>query len=208
MLLLDYSPTGDAGYVTCDPTAPDHCTTVVNTTPTNIGAADFLLGGPGNDVIYGETGNDAIYGNGQNDQLYGNSGSDWISGGTGNDGILGDDGLLLVARNGIAEPLYGIAATTQLVLSTGDGNANDLLATVNVTGELTYTAIEQPFFTGAADIMYGGLGNDFLHGGQGNDAMSGAEALPLYYDNGLDPLAVVARYYDPANVLAYDHRRS
>ena len=176
----------------------------MNATPTNIGAADFLLGGPGNDVIYGETGNDAIYGNGQNDQLYGNSGSDWISGGAGNDGILGDDGLLLVARNGIAEPLYGLAATTQLVLGTGDGSADNLLAVVNVTGEINYTAIEQPFFVGAPDIVYGGLGNDFLHGGQGNDAMSGAEALPLYYDSGLDPLAVVARYYGTSNVLAYD----
>ena len=31
--------------------------------------------------------------------------------------MLGDDGLLLTSRNGVAEPLYGLAATTQIVLS-------------------------------------------------------------------------------------------
>ena len=158
-------------------------------------------------MIYGETGADTIFGDGQDDQLYGNSGNDWISGGTGDDGILGDDGLLETARNGIAEPLFGLAATTQLTLSTGDGNPDDINVTVNVTGQLNYTAIEQPFFAGGNDVIYGGLGNDFLHGGGGDDAMSGAEALPLYYDNGRNPLGVLASlsaYYASGNPLGYN----
>ena len=97
-----------------------------------------------------------------------------------------------------------LAATTQLTLSTGDGNSDNLAVTVNVTGQLNYTAIEQPFFAGGNDVMYGGLGNDFMHGGGGDDAMSGAEALPLYYDNGRNPLGVLARYYNAANPLGYN----
>src|SRR4029077_15560827 len=42
--------------------------------------------------------------------------------------------------------------------------------------------------------------------GAGDDAMSGAEALPYYYANGRNPLAVLAAlaaYYTPGNVLGY-----
>ena len=207
--LLDYSPYGDTQYTTCNPLVPDWCVTVPGT-GLNIGAADFLYGESGNDTIYGETGDDRIYGGGQDDTLYGNSGADWIDGGTGDDGILGDDGLLELARNGVAEPLYGLAATTQVTLSTGDGDANDVVVTVGVTGHLTYTAIEQPFWVGGNDVIYGGLGDDFLHGGAGDDAMSGAEALPNYYygTNG-DPLqylrVTLAAYYTPGDPLGFDY---
>ena len=205
--LIDYSPYGDYSYTTCDPSNPSNCWVVTTTHPTNIGSGDLLHGEAGNDVIYGETGADTIFGDGQDDTLYGNSGGDWISGGTGDDGVLGDDGLLEVARNGIAEPLFGLAATTQLTLSNGDANSDDIVVTVNVTGALNYTAIEQPFYAGGNDIIYGGLGNDFLHGGGGDDAMSGAEALPLYYDNGHNPFGVLASlsaYYTPGNVLGFN----
>ena len=205
--LIDYSPYGDFSYTTCDPSNPSNCWVVTTTHPTNIGSGDLLHGEAGNDVIYGETGADTIFGDGQDDQLYGNSGGDWISGGTGDDGVLGDDGLLEVARNGIAEPLFGLAATTQLTLSNGNADSDDIVVTVNVTGALNYTAIEQPFYAGGNDIIYGGLGNDFLHGGGGDDAMSGAEALPLYYDNGRNPFGVLASlsaYYTPGNVLGFN----
>ena len=224
--LLDYTPTGDAYYTACNPLWPAMCTQNVGTN-TNIGGGDFLFGEGGNDIVYGETGSDRIFGGGGDDQLYGNSGSDWISGGTGDDGVLGDDGLLLMARNGAPEPLYGLAATTQTTLSTeeiggGDGhNGTDFGITVNVTGRLNYTAIEQPFFIGANDIIYGGLGNDFLHGGVGDDAMSGAEALSNYYAYyfipagqplvsfaaGRDPLAYLgslAAYYTQNDPLGYN----
>ena len=50
-----------------------------------------------------------------------------------------------------------------------------------------------------ADIIYGGLGNDFLHGGSGDDAISGSEALAMYYDNPLNAGNVLQ--YDPATTL-------
>ena len=76
-------------------------------------------------MIHGQTGSDRIWGEGQDDDLYGESGFDWLSGGTGDDGVLGDDGLLLTSRNGMAEPLYGLAATTQIVLSRARRQADD-----------------------------------------------------------------------------------
>ena len=39
----------------------------------------------------------------------------------------------------------------------------------------------------ANDIIFGGLGNDFLHGSAGDDAISGAEALPAFFDEPVNP---------------------
>jgi len=206
--LLDYSPYGDTSYTTCNPLIPDWCVQVPGTGQ-NIGAGDFLYGESGNDVVYGETGDDRIYGGAADDSIYGNSGSDWISAGAGDDGVLGDDGLLLLARNGVAEPLYGLVATTQVTLGTGDQDTDDIVVTVNQTGHLNYTGIEQPFWVGSNDVIYGGLGNDFLHGGAGDDAMSGAEALPnYYYGTDGDPLkylrVTLAQYYTAGDPLGFD----
>ena len=205
--LLDYSPYGDASYVACDPANPGNCWTVVNTTVTNIGGADVIHGEGGNDVIYGETGNDQLFGDGQDDILYGNSGNDWMDGGTGSDGMLGDDGLLEPSRSGIAEPLFGIAATSQVTEATGDGDGGEGSLTLNVYDQLVYTALLSSEVVGGNDVMYGGLGNDFMHGGAGDDAMSGAAPLPYYYGSGLNPLGILSAlsaYYTPGNVLGFD----
>ena len=205
--LLDYSPYGDASYVACDPANPGNCWTVVNATVTNIGGADVIHGEGGNDVIYGETGDDQLFGDGQDDILYGNSGNDWMDGGTGSDGMLGDDGLLEPSRSGIAEPLFGIAATTQVDVATGDGDGDNGVLTLNVYDQLVYTALLSSEVVGGNDIMYGGLGNDFMHGGAGDDAMSGAAPLPYYYGSGLNPLGILSAlsaYYTPGDVLGFD----
>jgi Ca2+-binding RTX toxin-like protein len=141
------------------------------------GAADTIHGESGNDTVYGMTGNDALFGDGQNDDLIGGSGDDWIYGGTGNDGVLGDDGRLLTAKNGTAEPLNGIAATTQQLANTND---QIFTQTIFATGTITKYARFQAFENGGADVIFGGLGNDFLHGGAGMDAISGAEALAAF----------------------------
>ncbi len=208
--LLDYSPYGDSSYVACDPANPGNCWTVSSGDPrlnTNIGGADVIHGEGGNDVIYGETGADQLFGDGQDDILYGNSGNDWLDGGTGSDGMLGDDGLLEPSRNGIAEPLFGIAATTQVNVTTGDGDNDNGSLTLNVYDGLKYTALLSSEVVGGNDVMYGGLGNDSMHGGAGDDAMSGAAPLPYYYGNGLNPLGILASlsaYYTPGNVLGFD----
>src|SRR5262249_360733 len=38
---------------------------------------------------------------------------------------------------------------------------------------------------GYADVIYGGLGDDWIHGGAGDDAISGSDALPQFYNDAL-----------------------
>jgi Ca2+-binding RTX toxin-like protein len=167
------------------------------------GGADLIFGEDGDDFIFGMVGSDVIYGNAQDDDIIGGYGHDWISGGTGQDGVIGDDGLIYTSRNGTAENLYGIVATSQQLIST-PGNMQR--ATINPTGALKKTVDLVPFSYDpdwnadddefpdtegadpfADDIIYGGWGDDFLHGGSGDDAMSGAEALQSFYDAHLNP---------------------
>jgi Ca2+-binding RTX toxin-like protein len=177
-VLLDYTPGG-----------PDFSTNAGS----DIGGNDILRGESGDDSMYGQMGDDVLFGDAQDDDLIGGWGHDWISGGTGDDGVLGDDGRIYTARNGTAESLYGLAATTQTTIAT-PGNHN--IAVIFPTGLLNKTVNLTPFNVDpdvanaqdpeydaqyADDIIFGGLGNDFLHGGPGNDAISGAEALPVAY---------------------------
>ncbi len=157
------------------------------------GGADEVHGEAGDDTVYTGCGNDVIYGDGGDDDLIGGWGHDWISGGTGTDGVLGDDGRIMTSRNGTAEPLYGVVATTQTTIAS-PGRAQE--ATINVTGLLNKAvdltpynltprtaSTDDPLFDPqhADDVIFGGLGDDFLHGGAGDDAISGAEALLVAY---------------------------
>ena len=180
--LIDYTPGG-----------PDFKAAVA---AGDIGAADEIHGGKGDDFIYGGKDNDVLFGDGQNDTIIGGYGADWISGGNGDDGILGDDGRIFLSRNSISfgEPLYGIAAILaneiNLLITV---SATKDSAVLNVAGQLKYTADLtpdnldpasvgssspntnfRPLF--ANDIIYGGLGNDSIHSGAGDDAILGGEA--------------------------------
>jgi Ca2+-binding RTX toxin-like protein len=161
-----------------------------------IGGADEIHGESGDDAIYGMRGDDVLFGEAGDDDLIGGHGNDWISGGTGQDGILGDDGRIFTSRNGTAEPLYGIAATTPETLSSPSGS---LQPQIHVDGELKKSAqLAPPGADGDGnDVLYGGLGSDWLHGGGGDDAMSGAEALPALY-------AAPVHTGDPSVLLAFD----
>ncbi len=180
--LLDYTPGGP----TFNPAANN-----------DIGLASEIHAESGDTTIYGGPGSDTIFGGAGDDDIIGGYGNKWISGGSGNAAIIGSDGRIFRSRNGLAEPLYGIAAipANQLnqVIST-PGKIQQ--ATINVVGAIVSTVDLEPFsedttWNGTApefgggltaphnmdDIIYGGLGNDTIHGGPGDDAISGAEAL-------------------------------
>ncbi len=153
----------------------------------DVGAGDELHGEAGDDIIYGMAGSDVLFGEGQDDDLIGGCGHDWMSGGTGDDGVLGDDGRIVTSRNGTAEPLAGIAATSQQSIST-PGRSQQ--ATIHVTGQLKKTVnltpfavdpagnpLADPLQTEADDILFGGWGNDFLHGGGGMTQSRGPKRL-------------------------------
>ena len=161
----------------------------------DLGGSDLIHGEDGDDFIYGELGNDVLYGDGWDDQLIGGTGQDKIFGGTGEDSILGDDGLIKIARNGLAEPLYGLTATTQTAISLPGpwtGAVIDITGMLKTTVDLTIGHNVDPLYTwmnGSADIIYGGLGDDWIHGGAGDDAVSGAEALAVFF-NDTRPISV------------------
>ena len=158
--LLDYTPGNDAAA---------------------IGGNDLVKAEDGDDIVHGGRGNDVLYGDGWDDDLYGGTGSDRLFGGSGEDGLLGDDGRISTSRNGVAEPLYGIGASTERLIELPGPFTG---AVVDLNGYLKKTvnllAWEQQ---GGDDTVYGGLGDDFIHGGDGNDALSGAEALAPFYDD-------------------------
>ncbi len=228
--LLDYTP-GGPDFTPAVEASPADVAINPTTLVRDIGAADEVHGGQGDDFIYGMVGNDVLFGDGQNDVMIGGYGADWISGGTGDDGILGDDGRIFVSRNSSSygEPLYDIAAipaaNINQLISTSDGVNNAIL---NVNDALKYTAdltpenLDQnrpippdPLFRPlyANDIIYGGWGNDSIHGGAGDDAVSGAEAPELAYTNNYDQDGTKLNSapiesdffhpFNPGNVLGY-----
>src|SRR3954452_13755831 len=171
--------------------------------PSDIGAADLVHGEPGDDTIHGQTGNDVLFGEGQDDDIYGGTGSDRVYGGTGQDGVLGDDGKIYTSRNGQTEPLNHVVTANEQELV--ELNSPFLGGLVAVTDTLKKEAVLAAWTIGAADVIYGGLGDDFLHGGAGDDAISGAEALREFYNEApqvdTNPLR-----YDPTTTkfAAYD----
>jgi Ca2+-binding RTX toxin-like protein len=189
--LLDYTPGGSSS---------------------DLGGADLIHGEAGDDEIHGETGNDVLFGEGQDDNLYGEAGNDRIYGGTGEDGILGDDGRLALSRDGLTEPLFGIATANAQVDITLPGPFTG--AWIYITGRIDKQAHLIAPTMGGNDLIFGGTGDDFIHGGAGDDAISGAEAQAAWYND----LPVAAAFYahggytvnfngtsvDPANPLGYD----
>ena len=169
-------------------------TTSQGGSPADLGAADLIHGESGDDTVHGMTGNDVLFGEGQDDDIYGGTGFDRIYGGTGQDGILGDDGKIYTSRNGSTEPLNLLTVANEEELVELNGPFTGGL--VAIEGELKKQVVLAAWTIGAADIIYGGLGDDFLHGGAGDDAVSGAEALREFYNEAPqvdpDPLR-----YDP-----------
>ena len=156
---------------------------------TDRGAWDLIRGEDGDDFVHGEVGHDVMYGDGWDDRIIGGTGMDKIFGGTGEDSILGDDGLIKIARDGLDEPLYGLTATTQTAISLPGpwtGAVVDITGILKTTVDLTIGQNPDPLYTwmnGYADIVYGGLGDDWIHGGADDDAISGAEALPQFFND-------------------------
>ena len=225
--LLDYTPGGPDFLPTAYSAGAGLCRPDGFAVPGALfdrGGANEVHGESGDDTVYGGCGNDRLFGDAADDDLIGGWGLDWISGGSGQDGVIGDDGRIFTSRNGTAEPLYGIAATTQQDIA---ANGNAQAATINVTGTLAKAVDitpfnlrpnalgpDDPYFDPlyADDVIFGGLGDDFLHGAAGDDAISGAEALPEAYAadrvGGVQTQIVrsdFTRPYNPGELLHYGH---
>lgn len=168
----------------------------------DLGADDLLLGEGGDDSILGMAGNDVIFGHGQDDDLIGGGGHDRLYGGNGEDGVIGDDGFVRTSRNGLTETLHGLTSPNEMVNYSIPGPFTG--SWEYITGRLLKVAVLLAADEGAADVIYGGTGDDFLHAGAGDDAVSGAEATAEFYTTDrvteFDPLG-----YDPTTRKLADY---
>ncbi|MDO9008706.1 MAG: calcium-binding protein, partial [Thiobacillus sp.] len=159
--------------------------------------SDVLLGGADNDQLFGgdaitdlaafilasetqpgtggrgdwlsaDTGADILVGNAGNDVLLGGENEDLLIGGGGNDNIYGD-------QSGYAGIDWTLTRS-ELVSGTTTTYTTDIL-----NGDRVDAAI------GAADVIYGGAGDDWIEGGQGNDIIdAGADNDVVFGGQGAD----------------------
>ena len=104
----------------------------------DVGAADEIHAGSGDDAVYGEVGDDTVWGDDGNDTMSGGEDDDVMFGGNGNDRLTGDD----------YGELIGSTATTPIGNDFIDGGAGN----------------DQIYGDGGADTLLGGAGNDSIHG--------------------------------------------
>ena len=166
------------------------------------GAGDDYLRGDdvglaGNDVLVGGDGRDVLFGDGGDDWLFAGdlttvsaalaaaSGEgiaargEWLGGGEGNDVLVGGEAGDVLAGGGGMDLLVGGAGDDFLM---GDAayepdDPGDWLFTVSSTGQPSYYSLSNPELndaaTAAADLIYGGSGNDWILGGSGDDTLFG-----------------------------------
>jgi Ca2+-binding RTX toxin-like protein len=110
--------------------------------------ADLMDGGAGDDTLVGDAGSDA---------LFGGAGKDQMVGGAGDDNMFGDLEAATVSTN------WHI---TQQTTAGVNGSAPEVQ--LSVSGITTL-----PPSQGAADLMFGGVGNDFMVANGGDDYLNG-----------------------------------
>ncbi|HEY7116284.1 MAG TPA: hypothetical protein VH475_06850, partial [Tepidisphaeraceae bacterium] len=180
---------------------------------------DYADGGAGNDTVQGDSGNDVVRGGGNADLVHGAAGIDQVYGDDGDDTLYGDDGDAGGSTAGQRlfggagqDNLYAFAATTgapEFALTGdemhggddndtlhgnirkeklfGDGGA-DLIIGDELAGPLYAPNVNAAKF-GAADQIFGGMGEDQILGGGGNDTVfGGGDSDRLEGQDGADQL--------------------
>ncbi len=134
------------------------------------GAGDDLLdGGDGDDVLDGGEGNDLLIGGEGDDFLFGRAGDDTLIGGEGNDLLDGGEGIDTADYSADSD---GVTVDLGLGRASGIGNGRDTLSGIeNVIGG---SGDDVLIGNDAANILYGGAGNDRIVIGAGDMADGGA----------------------------------
>ncbi|MEM8637813.1 MAG: hypothetical protein AAGG51_03205 [Cyanobacteria bacterium P01_G01_bin.54] len=162
--------------------------TISSITPANssTNANDILNGGAGDDIILGEWGNDTVHGDLGNDELYGGVGNDNLFGGDGDDELYGNDGDdtlsggagndLLDGGEGTDRISYADSSTRIIVdmsqnLVTSDSEGSDRI--FNIDNVIASNFNDKIIGDTAANVLYGGHGNDYISGRIGDDKLLG-----------------------------------
>lgn len=157
------------------------------------GGADGNNPGIGGDFVYGRAGDDDLFGDVKTSvqaaitptgvaAIPTGLRGDWLNGGTGNDYVVGYNGNDIVLGGMGADLLVGGAGDDVLA---GDTDYTSLQADWSVTqginvffrvlGAINDENAGVPLLSGGADVLYGGLGNDFLSGEAGDDILFGEQ---------------------------------
>ncbi len=158
-----------------DPYSPLFSFINIFSTAREVGAADVIYGGTGNDFIAGLIGDDALFGEAGDDVIRGDDGADIIFGGDGNDRLAGEsagnlagDGLPPVPGD---DYLDGGAGNNELL---GEDGADVLIGGAG-DDQLFGDSDATPVANQGDDYLDGEAGNDFLRGYGGNDQLFGGE---------------------------------
>jgi Ca2+-binding RTX toxin-like protein/Leucine-rich repeat (LRR) protein len=188
------------------------------------GGDDVVRGGGNDDTLHGGPDIDKLFGDDGNDQLFGDAGEDngnqvgqQLWGGAGNDALyaFAPSTDPLAEQNLVGDELHGGPDNDSLFGNLrqeklfGDAG-NDFIQGDGLAGS-DYAPNPQAAITGAADQIFGGLGEDQLFGGGGNDVIfGGADSDRLEGQNGTDSLYggsaidAIVLDVDPAYAAATD----
>jgi Ca2+-binding RTX toxin-like protein len=133
------------------------------------GTVNQFDGGAGDDVLIGNGGADTLEGGLDNDTLTGGTGDDLLLGGFGADRHEGGTGK---DRVHYLDSLEGVTVDLQVNFGVGGHAEGDTWSSIEVVDGSIFA--DQITGDGAANDIFGGLGNDTLKGGGGNDTLLGS----------------------------------
>ena len=142
-----------------------------------LSGTNALYGGTDNDTVQGNTGADQLWGDDGNDLVVGNSGNDTLFGGNGSDTLQGGDGAdSLDGGAGNDRADYSTASSLIVLDLTASGNnvgwaKGDVLIGIEVVEGSTFGDTLRG--DSAANLFFGGNGNDSLSGMAGNNTLNG-----------------------------------
>ncbi|MFA4952243.1 M10 family metallopeptidase C-terminal domain-containing protein, partial [Brevundimonas sp.] len=161
-----------------------------NDTTNGTAFADELFGQGGNDTLNGNGGDDLIFGGAGTDTLNGNDGNDRLVGGAGNDTLNGGAGIDTADYSSAAA---GVTAQLNIgsASNDGDGGSDTFSGIENLTGSAFNDVL---LGDGGSNVLRGGAGYDVLIGLAGNDVIHGGTgaANEMYGGLGDDTYVVEA----------------
>ncbi|MGR2691047.1 calcium-binding protein, partial [Pelomicrobium sp. P1] len=152
----------------------------------DVGAADVVYAGAGNDIVVGMLGDDLLHGEAGNDVMTGDEGHDLLFGGDAADLLHGDGPKLVDPAEAGRDFLDGGAGDDLLI---GGGEA-DVLVGGEGSDRLFGDGDDVPEAYQKGDSLDGGDGNDYLRGYGGDDLLfGGAGDDALLGEAGADTLS-------------------
>lgn len=156
---------------------------------------DEIKGGTGGDLILGGAGADQLFGGSGDDVLEGGSGDDYLKVGSGQDVAYGGDGDDTLQNASGDDLLFGGFGDDSISANVGadtlfGGSGRDTLVGGSGDDSLVGDSGDDQLFSGSGDDqLFGGDGFDQLYGGTGADALFGGDSFDdLYGGSGDDTL--------------------